>query len=91
MIAFFDDLVRSGSIAEIALVILAAEALVLVMAATIAKRQRLLAGLPNLAAGTCLLLALRAALIDASSLQILCWLSGAFVAHMADLPRRWRN
>ena len=58
MIAFFDDLVRSGSIAEIALVILAAEALVLVMAATIAKRQRLLAGLPNLAAGACLLLSI---------------------------------
>jgi len=46
---------------------------------------------PNLAAGALLLLALRAALVDASPLAPAPWLAAALLAHLADLARRWRR
>lgn len=47
--------------------------------------------LPNLAAGGCLLLAMRLALGDAGWPWIACCLAGALVAHVVDLRRRWVN
>jgi hypothetical protein len=50
------------------------------------------AWLPNLAAGLCLMLALRAALGGAHAVWILLALmasGGAHLAHLADLRRRW--
>lgn len=46
--------------------------------------------LPNLAAGFCLLAALRAALGGAAWPWIAAALLGALVAHLLDLRRRWR-
>jgi len=45
----------------------------------------------TLAAGAALLLALRAAMIDAGPLAIGAWLSAALVAHVLDLRQRWRQ
>lgn len=46
--------------------------------------------LAMLAAGGCLMLALRAALVGAAWPWIALALSAALVAHLADLVRRWR-
>ncbi|MFO1074986.1 MAG: hypothetical protein U1E17_20290 [Geminicoccaceae bacterium] len=43
----------------------------------------------NLLSGVCLMLALRAALIDAWWGWIACWLVAALLAHLLDLRRRW--
>lgn len=45
----------------------------------------------NLLAGMCLLLALRAALSGLSMTWILAALTGALVAHVADVGLRWRR
>ena len=47
--------------------------------------------LPNLAAGFCLLLALRAALGGAAWRWIGLALFGSLLAHLLDLRRRWRR
>jgi hypothetical protein len=44
-----------------------------------------------LAAGACLLLALRAALVGASWTWVAAALAGAGAAHVADLSLRWRR
>ena len=46
--------------------------------------------LPNLAAGACLLLALRAALTGAPAALLGLWLALAGVAHGLDVAGRWR-
>lgn len=43
----------------------------------------------NLLSGMCLLLALRAALVNAGWVWIAAALTGALLAHLADLARRW--
>ncbi len=45
----------------------------------------------DLAAGAALLLALRAALVDAHWAVPAAWLAAALVAHVADLVLRWRT
>ncbi|MFM8678565.1 MAG: hypothetical protein ACKOGH_02965 [Alphaproteobacteria bacterium] len=45
--------------------------------------------LPTLAAGSALLLALRAALVAAHWTWVAVWLALALVAHLADIHRRW--
>lgn len=44
-----------------------------------------------LAAGVCLMLAVRAALLDQSPAVITAWLVGGLVAHVADLVSRWQR
>ena len=44
----------------------------------------------NFAAGGFLLLALRSALVRDEWTMIALWLTGALVAHVVDLRRRWR-
>lgn len=53
------------------------------------KGPRPLALVPNLLAGFCLLLALRAALAGVSASWIGLALAGSLVAHLADLRQRW--
>ncbi len=43
----------------------------------------------NLAAGACLLLALRAVLLVRPASVVGAWLALSLVAHLADLRRRW--
>lgn len=45
--------------------------------------------LPNLAAGFCLLLALRGCLSGAGGATLALCLAGALLAHLADLRARW--
>jgi hypothetical protein len=47
--------------------------------------------LPNLAAGFCLLLALRLALAEARGVAVAAALAAALVAHVVDLMLRWRD
>jgi hypothetical protein len=43
-----------------------------------------------LLSGLCLMLAVRAALIDAGWVWVAVWLTAGLVAHLLDLFRRWR-
>lgn len=45
----------------------------------------------NLLSGVFLMLALRAALVDAWWGWIACWLVAALLAHLLDLRRRWAD
>lgn len=45
----------------------------------------------NLAAGACLLLAVRAALVDAAWPWVALGLAAALAAHIWDMKRRWRG
>lgn len=79
-----------GRLVDLALACLALEACVLLV--WHARTGRGLAPrwlLPNLAAGACLMLALRAASAGGSAFVIAAWLAAALVAHGLDLMRRW--
>lgn len=92
MIDLVAELVRSGRIVEIALAILFIEAVVLIV---LCRKRGTLDRLPGLmahiAAGACLLLALRAALAGASWFVVALPLAGALVAHVVDLAIRLRR
>ena len=53
--------------------------------------SRRVALLLNLVAGSCLLLALRGALVDAPWRWTAACLMVALIAHLADLGQRWRH
>ncbi len=82
----------SGLVVDLVLALVALEAVVLVW-----FRRRHGRGVPVgetlafLAAGACLLLALRAALVGASWEWVAAPLAGAGGAHAADLALRWRR
>lgn len=84
------ELFVSGRVADLVLAVMLVEALGLV-----AIHRRTGRGLPpaavllNLAAGAALLLALRGALVGAGWGWIALALTGALVAHLADLRQRW--
>ena len=92
MVDLLAELVRSGQLVELVLALVALEA-----AALVVYRMRTgngpepLALVFNLAAGSALMLALRAALQDAGWTQIAAFLVLALAAHLADLARRWRQ
>lgn len=85
------EIIASGRIADLILVFLGLEALIL-----LAYRRMRGRGVPfaelitNAMAGICLLLALRAALAGAAPMWVGLSLGGALVAHLADLCCRWR-
>ncbi|MEQ8264847.1 hypothetical protein [Pseudohaliea sp.] len=75
----------SGRIVDALLLLVLVEAIVFLCAG----RGRML--LPNLAAGACLLLALRSALTGAPVALTGLWLALAGVAHGLDVAGRWRT
>ncbi len=84
-------LLPSGAIiVDLILCVMAAEAVLLVL-----LRLRSGRGLPvreivtTLAAGLCLLLALRAALQGAGEVAVTLWLAAAGIAHLLDIVVRW--
>ena len=87
-----DDLIASGRIVDVMAAFVALE-----IAALLAWRARTGGGiapvplLANIGAGGSLMLALRAALTDASTTVIAAWLIGALVCHVTDLALRWRR
>lgn len=85
-------LFASGRIVDLILLLMALEALVVCVLAYGLRRRLPVAGLLlNLAAGACLLLALRAVLTDAGWMLVGVWLTGALVAHVSDLFLRLRR
>ena len=84
------DLFASGRIVDIVLAITAIEAALLVAYHRRTGRGPAPADLfGNLLSGVCLMLALRAALVDAWWGWVALWLLAAFGAHLSDLRRRW--
>jgi hypothetical protein len=84
------DLFASGRIVDIVLAITAIEAALLVAYHRRTGRGPAPAALfGNLLSGVCLMLALRAALVDAWWGWVALWLLAAFGAHLSDLRRRW--
>jgi hypothetical protein len=84
----FDDLVASGRLADLAIAVMAIEAVVL---SAIFRRRRpglLLSLLPTLSSGLFLLLALKAALQDGGHVVILACLTGSLIAHATDIALR---
>jgi hypothetical protein len=84
------DLFASGRMVELIIGLAVLEGLLL--AAYRVKTGRGIAPralLTNLAAGICLLFALRGALTGAGWPILALWLSAALVAHLADLALRW--
>ena len=85
-----DALFGSGRVVDVILALMLAEAVLL-----LAWRWRFGRGLAvadiaaNLAAGACLMLALRGALIGAPWTGVAPWLLAGFTAHLVDLWRRW--
>lgn len=86
------DLIASGRIVDLILVLVALECAGLwAMRRFAGIGPGLVAMLPNLAAGACLLMALRAGLTGAGAMAIGFWLATSFGAHLADLAVRWRR
>lgn len=87
-----NDFISSPRVAELALLLLLAEALVLWQLHRRGRAGFAPAALwPMLVAGACLLLALRAALAGAAWSWLALWLSLALLAHLFDLRRRWQR
>lgn len=84
-------LLVTGRLVDLILVLVAIEAIVLVVVVRARGGPRARALVANLAAGAFLLLALRGALTGASPAWIAASLLGALVAHLADLAQRWRR
>jgi hypothetical protein len=80
----------SGVIVDVILGLMAAEAVVLIAYRIVTGRG--LAALDvaiSIAAGACLLLAMRAALAGGTAAELAGFLLGAFGFHVSDLYRRW--
>jgi hypothetical protein len=85
-------LFESGRIVELILVAMLLEAAVLGVVGLRSRGRGPAAGLLlNLAAGGCLLLALRAVLVGGSWMAAAAWLSGALIAHVGDVVLRLRE
>ena len=82
------DLVVSGRLIDFILVLVAAEAVAIYVLHRLRGGLALTNVAPMLLSGTFLLIALRLALTDAEPAMILVCLTGAFLAHIADLARR---
>ncbi len=84
-------LFASGRIVDLILLLVLAEAVALLALHRATGRGPPPAALlPNLAAGACLLLALRSALRGAPWPLLALCLLGSLLAHLADLRERWR-
>jgi hypothetical protein len=85
------ELIASGRLIDLILALMLAEAVLLYV-----HRRRTGRGLAardivvNLAAGASLMLAVRAALVDAAPGWIVACLGVSLVAHVADLAMRWQ-
>ena len=85
-------LIDGARIVDFILLLILAEALLLFV---LQRRFALGPGLSKLvftlAAGACLLMALRSALSDMNTFAIAAWLTAGFVAHILDVLLRWRS
>jgi hypothetical protein len=79
----------SGAVAQLVLGLMALEAALLVILLR-ARAGTLVPLLANLASGACMIMALRAALIQADWTTTATWLCGSFLAHGTELVLRLR-
>lgn len=87
-----DELFRSGHVADWIIGMMALEALALGVYHRLTGRGvAALSLLANLAAGVCLLLALRAALTDQPWPWVAIALSASLLGHLLDLSQRWQR
>ncbi|RAI33033.1 hypothetical protein [Rhodoplanes serenus] len=85
------ELFASGRVIDLVLILVVIEAVGLAVLARLTRRVPQIGTLlPNLAAGACLLLAVRAALAGAAWPWVAAALLAALVAHLADLGTRLR-
>lgn len=86
------DLFANGRVVDFILILVAIEALALILVWRFARRGVApLDLLPNLCAGAFLLLALRTTLAGQSWMLVSGCLAAAGLAHLADLRGRWRR
>jgi hypothetical protein len=86
------ELFHSGLIIDFILLMVAAEACVLLLLRRVRGRGPVVYDwLPNLASGACLLLALRASIAQAAWYWLELLLALSLLAHLADLGRRFRS
>jgi hypothetical protein len=86
------DLFASGRLVDLILVVVVLEAVALLVYWLRARRGVAPFDLlPNLCAGACLLLALRATLAGSGWMLASLFLAAAGLAHLTDVARRWRN
>ena len=86
------ELIASGRFVDLVLILIALEAFVLVLIRRHrGKGPKLIDIAPTLFAGAFLFLALRFALTGAEPMTIAACLTGALVAHLTDLARRFWN
>jgi hypothetical protein len=85
-----EEFFRSGLVADVILVVMLAEALLLFVYRRLTGRGPATADLvAMLLAGACLVLALRAVLTGAHWPVVVMFLGAALLAHLMDLYRRW--
>jgi hypothetical protein len=85
-VAAVEGLFASGQIVDLALALLGLEAILLLVWKGLGGRPPSpLRVLPTLAAGACLLLALRASLTGAGWPLVAAWLTLGLISHLADL------
>jgi hypothetical protein len=91
MLAGLEAMVSDGTIVPLILALVVAEGIALTVFHRLTGRGPAPAALvANLAAGGCLLLALRSALRGDSASAVSGWLAAGFVAHLCDITLRWR-
>jgi hypothetical protein len=91
MLASIETMVRDGSIVPLIIGLTVIEGVALTLLHRFTGRGPQPAALvANLAAGACLLLALRSALRGDSVSAVSGWLAAGFVAHLCDVTLRWR-
>jgi len=84
------ELFASGLVLDVILVLVVLEGLLLLGYHRLTGRGPAPAdALVNLAAGLCLMVAVRAALVDAGWQWVAFWLFASLIAHFIDLSRRW--
>jgi hypothetical protein len=87
-----NELFATGRVIDLILLLVVLEGLGLALLRRVTARGPLLRDiLPTLISGGLLLVALRAAMADASWRLIAVPLLGALIAHLVDLSRRWRQ
>jgi O-antigen ligase len=85
-----EEFFRSGMVADVILVVMIAEALLLLLYRRVTGRGVAARDLfAMLLAGACLVLALRAVLTGSSWPVVALCLGAALIAHLMDLYRRW--
>lgn len=82
-------LVSDGTVTIVALAVLGLE-LAYIIRRRRSTRSGFWQGLTNVASGACLILALRAALLQSPPETIAAWLGVGFLAHLAEIVVRYR-